>query len=65
MRYLAVAFRELAPAVEPVPVVYSPTDKAIPAPKRDWKYLIEMNYNELHAALGNEIGKTRRRRVRV
>jgi Terminase large subunit, T4likevirus-type, N-terminal len=33
--------------------------------ERTWKFRSEMNFDELHAALGNELGKSRRRRERV
>jgi hypothetical protein len=66
MRYLAVAFRELAPAVEPVPVYYSPSDKPIPQKPRGFKVLSEYTYQEFHEATGSEIGKKRKHRyVRV
>jgi hypothetical protein len=50
-----------------VKVYYSPTNEPIPQKPRDWKFLSEMNFNELHVALGNELGAptTRRKRERV
>jgi hypothetical protein len=65
-RYLAVSYRELRPEHEKPPAIYSPTGEAIPQKPRDWKYLIEMSYDDFHKATGSEIGKKRLHRyVRV
>jgi hypothetical protein len=64
-RALAMTYKDVpVEAEEPKQVYYAPAD-VIPMKPRTWKVLSEMSFDELHEALGNQLGGKRRRHERV
>src|SRR6476646_4175174 len=49
-RSLAMSYRDVPIEAKPPDGPYNPLGKLIEAKPRDWKYLIEMNYDDLHEA---------------